>query len=167
MRLNVNKLLHTPEAQEEVRFEMDLSDLDFGGSKPVSRPVVVDCRLRNKAGLLLCGMQMSTTMHCVCDRCGEEYDVEKSVCYDCVLAEERQSEDSDEIIVLEDDEVDLEELARDAFILDMDTKFLCSEDCKGLCAGCGANLNRESCRCKKAVDPRLAKLAQLLQQDGQ
>ena len=142
MRLNVNKLLHTPEAQEEVRFEMDLSDLDFGGS-------------------------MSTTMHCVCDRCGEEYDAEKSVCYDCVLAEERQSEDSDEIIVLEDDEVDLEELARDAFILDMDTKFLCSEDCKGLCAGCGANLNRESCRCKRAVDPRLAKLAQLLQQDGQ
>ena len=34
MRLNVNKLLHTPEAQEEVRFDMDLSDLDFGGSKP-------------------------------------------------------------------------------------------------------------------------------------
>ena len=59
MRLNVNKLLHTPEAQEEVRFEMDLSDLDFGGSKPVSRPVVVDCRLRNKAGMLLCGMQKS------------------------------------------------------------------------------------------------------------
>ena len=81
------------------------------------------------------------------------------------MAEERQSEDSDEIIVLEDDEVDLEELARDAFILDMDTKFLCSEACKGLCAGCGANLNRESCRCKKAVDPRRAKLAQLLQQD--
>ena len=79
MRLNVNKLLHTPEAQEEVRFEMDLSDLDFGGSKPVSRPVVVDCRLRNKAGMLLCGMQMATTMHCVCDRCGEEYDAEKSV----------------------------------------------------------------------------------------
>ena len=59
----------------------------------------------------------------------------------------------------------VEELARDAFILDMDTKFLCSEDCKGLCSGCGANLNREACRCKKAVDPRLAKLAQLLQND--
>ena len=38
-------------------------------------------------------------------------------------------------------------------------------DQKGLCSGCGANLNREACRCKKAVDPRLAKLAQLLQND--
>ena len=63
------------------------------------------------------------------------------------------------------DPVDLADLAGTAFILDMDTKFLCSEDCKGLCPGCGADLNRESCRCKKAVDPRLAKLAQLLQKD--
>ena len=57
MRLNVNKLLHTPDARQDVRFEMDLSDLEFGGSYPVSRPVVVECRLENKAGLLLCGRE--------------------------------------------------------------------------------------------------------------
>ena len=76
MRLNVNKLLHTPDARQDVRFEMDLSDLEFGGSYPVSRPVVVDCRLENKAGLLLCGMTLTTTLHCTCDRCGEEYDAD-------------------------------------------------------------------------------------------
>jgi hypothetical protein len=32
MRLNVNRLLHTPDASQEVRFEMDLSQLDFGGA---------------------------------------------------------------------------------------------------------------------------------------
>lgn len=48
MRLNVNKLLHTPDARQDVRFEMDLSDLEFGGSYPVSRPVVVDCRLETR-----------------------------------------------------------------------------------------------------------------------
>jgi len=42
-------------------------------------------------------------------------------------------------------------------------KTLCREDCRGLCAGCGANLNRERCRCgPQAVDPRLAPLAALL-----
>ena len=132
MRLNVNKLLHTPDARQDIRFEMDLSDLEFGGSYPVSDPVVVDCRLENKAGLLLCKMRMSTTMHCVCDRCGEKYVAVKFAYYECVLVEERESDDSDDIIVLENDEVDLDELARDAFILAMDTKFLCSEDCKGL-----------------------------------
>lgn len=40
-------------------------------------------------------------------------------------------------------------------------KVLCREECRGLCAGCGANLNRERCRCgPRAVDPRLAPLAE-------
>lgn len=164
MRLNVNRLLHTPDASQEVRFEMDLSQLDFGGAAPIIRPVTVEGRIRNQAGVLLCQLEMHTTLHCVCDRCMEEFDAPKSVSYSCVLAEEKQEEDSDEIILLEHDKVDLAELARDAFILDMDTKTLCSEDCKGLCPGCGVNLNREPCRCKKQVDPRLAKLASLLQE---
>ena len=64
-----------------------------------------------------------------------------------------------------DGAVDAEEVARTAFILGMDSKFLCSEDCKGLCPTCGADLNLGPCGCRKEVDPRLAVLAQLLQQD--
>ena len=104
--------------------------LDFGGAAPIIRPVTVEGRIRNQAGVLLCQLEIATTPHCVCDRCMEEFDAPKSVSYSCVLAEEKQEEDSDEIILLEHDEVDLAELARDAFILDMDTKTLCSEDCR-------------------------------------
>ena len=50
MLLNVNKLLHTPDAAQDFSFEMDLSDLEFGGSYPVSQPVTVEGRIRNKAG---------------------------------------------------------------------------------------------------------------------
>ena len=53
MRLNVNRVLHTPDAGENFHFEMDLSDLEFGGEKPVINPVVVDGQVRNKAGVLL------------------------------------------------------------------------------------------------------------------
>ena len=116
MRLNVNRLLHTPDASQEVRFEMDLSQLDFGGAAPIIRPVTVEGRIRNQAGVLLCQLEMHTTLHCVCDRCMEEFDEPKTVRYEC------------------------------------------------LCPGCGVNLNREPCRCKKQVDPRLAKLASLLQE---
>ena len=39
---------------------------------------------------------------------------------------------------------------------------LCREDCKGLCVVCGANLNRETCDCKRDwEDPRLAALKML------
>ena len=163
MRLNVNKLLHTPGSRQEIHFEMDLSDLEFGGSCPVTRPVVVDGQLRNQAGVLLCELQITTTLHCVCDRCAQEFDREKSVDYACVLAEERQSDEDDDIVLLENGEVDVEELARTAFILEMDTKTLCSEDCKGLCPRCGADLNLGPCSCKKEADPRLAVLAKLLE----
>lgn len=40
-------------------------------------------------------------------------------------------------------------------------RFICSEECKGLCPGCGANLNREECRCETPTDPRMKKLADL------
>lgn len=163
MRLNVNKLLHTPDASRDVSFQLDLSDLSFGGIFPVSEPVFVEGRLQNKAGVLLCDLQAHTTLHSVCDRCAKEFSEEKTVRYSCVLAEERQFDEDEDIILLENDEVDLGDLARTAFILGMDTKTLCSPDCKGLCSGCGANLNFEPCRCKKAVDPRLAALAKLLE----
>ena len=42
-------------------------------------------------------------------------------------------------------------------------KVLCRAECQGLCARCGANLNRERCRCGgPAADPRLAPLAEWL-----
>ncbi len=165
MRLNVNKLLHTPDSKQDFHFEMDLCDLEFGGMTPVVHPVVVDGRIKNEAGMLVCDFQADTMLHCTCDRCTKEFDMQKTVPYSCVLAEEKQFEDSEDIVVLDHDEVDLDELARTAFILDMDTKYLCSEDCKGLCPGCGVDLNYEPCRCKKEVDPRLAALAKLLQQN--
>ncbi|HNR50822.1 MAG: hypothetical protein BWZ01_01654 [Deltaproteobacteria bacterium ADurb.BinA179] len=47
-------------------------------------------------------------------------------------------------------------------VLALPLRFICDERCKGLCPGCGANLNKEECRCeKKPVDPRLHALAEL------
>jgi uncharacterized protein len=31
---------------------------------------------------------------------------------------------------------------------------LCADDCRGLCPVCGANRNRDACRCQSAADPR-------------
>ena len=84
--------------------------------------------------------------------------------YETLLAIELANGESDDIVELnQDGELELDELMREVFLLEMDTKNLCSEDCKGLCPGCGADLNREPCRCKKEIDPRWAKLAQLLE----
>ena len=46
-------------------------------------------------------------------------------------------------------EVDVTGELREIMIFSHPLSFLCKEDCKGLCAECGANLNTETCKCKK------------------
>jgi uncharacterized protein len=80
-----------------------------------------------------------------------------------VIAEE-DSEDP-EAFTLDGDWLDVDDVLETAFILDMETKFLCREDCKGVCPECGRNLNEGPCVCRKKSDPRLAVLEQLLDKD--
>lgn len=166
MLLDVRKIINAPGERIEFRFELDLSDVDFGGRHPIQNPVVVAGDVRNVAGMLLLTFEASTVLKSVCDRCLKAFDQDKTVRYETMLAEELEDEDSDDILLLEDGTVDLGDLARTVFILEMDTKTLCSEDCKGICPGCGVDLNQGSCTCKREVDPRLAVLAKLLDKDN-
>ena len=165
MLLNVKPILHTPGKRMDFQFSMDLSDLEFAGRYPVTQPVEVTGQVRNTADVLELELTARTTLDAVCDRCGKAFPQEKEVTYQCLLAEELQNEDNDEIVLLEDGQADVGDLARTAFILGMDSKTLCSEDCKGLCPRCGADLNLGPCSCRKEVDPRLAVLAKLLEND--
>lgn len=163
MFFNVKSILHTPGKQLDFQFEMDLTDVEFNGRYPVSRPVTVEGWVRNTADILDLDLTARTTLDAVCDRCGKEFSQDKEIAFSCMLAESLENEENDEIVLLEDGMVDVGDLARTAFILGMDTKTLCSEDCKGLCSRCGADLNLGPCSCQKEVDPRLAVLAKLLE----
>lgn len=83
------------------------------------------------------------------------------------LADESVSigdEGADEIYVgwYDPPELDLLEEVRQVAVVSLPYRALCSEDCRGLCPGCGANLNFEECTCGGGPpDPRLAKLAEL------
>jgi len=47
------------------------------------------------------------------------------------------------------DKIDLTKIVDDAIIINAPTTLLCREDCKGICAGCGVNLNEDDCKCNK------------------
>ena len=162
MRLNLKDIIYVPGASIPFEFQMDFSDLEFNGEKPVTKPVYVTGRVRNVADALVLEGEAVTTLSLHCDRCWEPFEEEKVFSLDTLLATEVENEDSD-IVLLDGHEIDLGELVREAVVLDMDTKHLCSDNCKGLCSGCGVDLNHEECRCKPEVDPRLASLAKLLE----
>lgn len=65
--------------------------------------------------------------------------------------------------MIEDDAIlDLSPLLREEALIADTRGALCQPDCKGLCTQCGANRNDGPCSCDDDIDPRLAKLKDLL-----
>jgi len=44
-------------------------------------------------------------------------------------------------------EIDLKDIIEEMIVLEIPIRYLCKEDCKGLCPKCGKNLNQKSCAC--------------------
>ena len=63
--------------------------------------------------------------------------------------------------------LELDEAVRTALLLEMPSRVLCKEDCRGLCDQCGANLNINACSCQKDLTRRnpFSALASLLNED--
>ena len=165
MMLGLSTLIETPGASVPFSTSVDLSDLCYGISYPVSEPVLADGIVRNTAGVLVMTGSIRTTIHGICDRCAQEYEEDISFPLDVVLVTELANEENEDewVFPLEGDSADLDDIIRTVFVLNMDSKLLCKPDCKGLCCRCGKNLNRESCTCQKELDPRFAALKQLLE----
>lgn len=165
MLLDLKPIMATPGDTIPFLESFDLSDLCYGVSYPVSEAVIAEGTVRNTAGVLVMKGTVRTRIHGVCDRCAGEFQRDVSFPIDAVLVTELSSEeDEDEnIFPLVSDSADLEEIVRTVFVLNLDSKLLCREDCKGICPRCGKNLNLGKCDCRKEPDPRLAALAQLLE----
>ena len=165
MLLGLSKIIDNPGASVAFSTSVDLSDLRYGESFPVTEPVLADGTVRNTAGVLLMKGQVKTCIHGVCDRCAADFDREIEFPIDVVLVTELANEENEDewVFPLEGDSADLDDIVRTVFVLNLDSKLLCKEDCKGLCCRCGKNLNDGPCSCQKELDPRFAALKQLLE----
>jgi len=89
---------------------------------------------------------------CACPRCTDEFrwPLRREFRFVIVKADpDRDFEDDLGLDHYEGDEIDLGRLAREQALLALDDSALCSETCRGLCAHCGVNLNRETCDCPR------------------
>jgi len=164
MPLELNEVFVKPDSSLDVDECYVYDDLSAEGEGLVVSPVRVKGQVRNTGGLVELGYTAGFTYSKPCDRCLEI--AEKSVAYRFrhTLALSAENEDTDDIIIAAGYTLDLFSLVRDDILLELPVKHLCSDDCRGLCPTCGQNLNEGSCGCaKKAIDPRMAVLDELLQ----
>ena len=70
-----------------------------------------------------------------------------------------------EYAIIKNGRLDVDREVLESIILEFPLRFLCSEDCEGLCQVCRTP-KRQGCGCSnKYIDPRLAVLARLLEED--
>ena len=165
MRLELKDIIHVPDAKKTFQFQVDLSDLEFYGRKPITRPVLAEGSVTNHAGALVLEGTARSVLDLACDRCGKEFSREKVVQLDSLVAQDLEDEENenDEIVLLQGTVLDVSDAVTDDMVYGMDSSNLCKEDCKGRCFRCGKDLNEGPCDCKPELDPRMAVLAKLLE----
>lgn len=82
----------------------------------------------------------------VCDRCLKKFKkkFEENIIF--ILKKDYIGDDID-IISFNDFYCDITDFIKDLVITSLPVKVLCDENCKGICPGCGVNLNEEKCKC--------------------
>ncbi len=131
-----------------------LSRIDFDFEAPLR--VSVEVRKPGRAVFLKGGVQTVLRLQCV--RCLKEFSLPLASTFDLTLHplketsfgdEKELSEEEMESNFFEGGEIRLSEIACEQIFLEIPYQPLCGEECKGLCQGCGKDLNVSECQCSK------------------
>ncbi|MBA3533538.1 MAG: DUF177 domain-containing protein [Ardenticatenales bacterium] len=172
MQFNVAQLLKEPTGGTR-KYEIDETLDDLDPELVIQEPITGKIKFTKiPQGILMVG-KLRTLLEMNCSRCLEPFDLPVTIKLEeqfrplldlqtgAVLPQE---EDADEATLIDQKNiVDLSEVVRQALLLVLPALPVCREDCLGLCAQCGQNLNEGTCDCpQEIVDPRWEALRTLL-----
>lgn len=150
--LDLKKLLDG--SLSSVSFSVDVDNCDFV-DETVSGSAFAKGEVTNHSGVILLEGEIKVNLKVSCARCGVEFDYNEPLSLTAKITDKLANEDEEEFILMTDSAIDVDELVRSSLILELPSKFLCRENCKGLCPKCGKNLNEGSCSCDTTDrDPR-------------
>ena len=164
MIIELESIFNTDGMKVPFDYELSLAGIEVSGFAPVTEPVRVSGSVENKAGIVNLNAKVDLVYKAPCDRCAK--DVERKFTYpvEHTLVVALESGDNDNFLEVPNMRLNLDELVEEDVNLALPSKYLCNEDCKGLCSTCGKNLNEGQCDCKAPVDPRMEVLLKLLEE---
>ena len=159
--LDLREIIGVPGGRVAFDYEPDLMDAVSGSFMRVVQQPRAAGSVANIAGVLTFSANVDTVCMCVCARCLKEFEYPVHKRFSALITEEGENENPDGYF-LQGDKVDISEIIITEFVLDMEQRLVCRDDCAGLCEKCGFDLNEGPCLCKADIDPRFAVLGQLL-----
>ena len=173
MKLDLRPLLA---GDRLLRFDYELS-LDTASEDTASylsgvgfpSPMKVNGEITNTAGYMRMTLTMSVDYCAKCARCLSDVNGEFTLSLEKTVAPRNllgdlDEDKLDEFAIIEDGFLDIDEQLLEQLEMEFPMRFLCKEDCLGLCSKCGKNLNEGQCDCDHTeFDPRLEPLRKLLE----
>ncbi len=160
--INLEPIFNETGSSLSINHTLDLSDIEISNDKPMKAPCTITGVIKNETDIVSISAKITVLYSGSCDRCAKEVTREYTIPMEHTFVTELNDEENDEFFLVPTMRFDLEGLATEDVILYLPQKFLCSEDCKGICPKCGKNLNDGLCDCKADIDPRWEALAALL-----
>lgn len=122
--------------------------------------IIYNIRLSRDGSKIRARGRLKTMISIPCVNCLESFDLKIDSSFDIILfpaeliemTNSSLSSEDMEYIFFEGDRIDLVKILMEQVNLFIPYKPVCSPDCRGLCPGCGANLNNESCHCEASLN---------------
>lgn len=165
-------LFDVGDAVREFKFSLASEELDLEQENArLTRDAIISGELKKGIAQVNVKGNIEAQIEGECARCLQPTAENLSIYFEAVfvapedLTKDKETElrrDDLDVSIIEDDKIDLKEIAREQIILNLSDQTFCREDCQGLCDQCGANRNVVNCKClENAIDPRWGALRNL------
>jgi uncharacterized protein len=148
MIINLKQLFNITGESKDIRCSVEKDELSGIRGFNFISPVQITGRAYNRAGVVYLEYSVDFTLLVTCDRCLKELERDYHFDFEHIVVQSLNT-DNDDYIVADGESIDMSEIAVTDLLLQLPTKTLCRDDCKGLCMVCGCNLNESECDCLK------------------
>lgn len=171
MKLNIESLYNKEIRSKDFDLSENVSSFEFSGVEyKLVSPVHLSGQISKAGQNFLLKAKVEFVFLGSCNRCLADVKVPVEYNIEAYLMREEYDESEFEdvdVFEIDSSEVNLMEIIESTLCFNMPQRILCSEYCKGICSGCGVNLNTEDCKSEDSIDvddidPRFAKLKELL-----
>lgn len=157
MKVKLEKILGLDDGEYRFHFESGANEIgielkDYEGHDVFDRPVISDVILNKTSHLYYVKLHTSSEARFLCDRClgdaRKKIEGSFEIIYTDLKSKREEYDNDTEVRLIEvhkANEIVLDKDICDTLLLEIPIKVLCKEDCKGLCATCGADLNEALC----------------------
>lgn len=151
MRINLKDAFVLDRYEKAISFPLEVGE-DLNTLATFPKAPQVSFSIRGKYGLVMCDTVIDLEYESFCCRCLAPVKGTLHIENQRRMITDPLKEDEDTILIDESFVFYPDEEAKNQIILEFPERFLCAEDCKGLCPVCGCNRNLQECDCEDESD---------------